>query len=113
MDVIALGNIRPKRDYIYVQDVAEALVALAQRNRHSYRVYNVGYGQEYSVSKVLAYLRDITGRQLTASVAAERVRKIDRMHLLADVQRIRTEIGWRPRVSLRQGLHELWESMKS
>jgi UDP-glucose 4-epimerase len=113
LDIIALGNIKPKRDYIYVQDVAEALIALAQRNRHSYRVYNVGYGQEYSVSKVLAYLRDITGRQLTASVAAERVRKIDRMHLLADMQRIRTEIGWSPRVSLRQGLHELWESMKS
>jgi len=112
-DIIALGNIKPKRDYIYVQDVAEALIALAQRNRHSYRVYNVGYGQEYSVSKVLAYLSDITGRQLTASVAAERVRKIDRMHLLADVQRIRTEIGWSPRVSLRQGLQELWESMKS
>jgi UDP-glucose 4-epimerase len=112
-DIIALGNVKPKRDYIYVQDVAEALIALAQRNRHSYRVYNVGYGREYSVSKVLAYLSDITGRQLTASVAAERVRKIDRMHLLADVQRIGTEIGWRPRVSLRQGLHELWESMKS
>jgi UDP-glucose 4-epimerase len=113
LGIIALGNVKPKRDYIYVQDVAEALIALAQRNRHSYRVYNVGYGREYSVSKVLAYLSDITGRQLTASVAAERVRKIDRMHLLADVQRIRTEIGWRPRVSLRQGLHELWESMKS
>ncbi len=112
-DTIALGNVKPKRDYIYVQDVAEALIALAQRNRHSYRVYNVGYGQEYSVNKVLAYLSDITGRRLTASVAAERVRKTDRMHLLADVQRIRTEIGWSPRVSLLQGLHELWESMKS
>ncbi|SRR5216683_840996 len=112
-DTIALGNVKPKRDYIYVPDVAEALIALAQRNRHSYRVYNVGYGQEYSVNKVLAYLSDITGRRLTASVAAERVRKTDRMHLLADVQRIRTEIGWSPRVSLLQGLHELWESMKS
>ena len=111
-DTIALGNVKPKRDYIYVQDVAEALIALAQRNRHSYRVYNVGYGQEYSVNKVLAYLSDITGRRLTASVAAERVRKTDRMHLLADVQRIRTEIGWSPQVSLLQGLYELWESVK-
>jgi UDP-glucose 4-epimerase len=113
LDTIALGNIKPKRDYIYVRDVAKALIALAQRNRHSYRVYNIGYGQEYSVSKVLAYLSNITGRQLTASVAAERVRKTDRMHLLADVQRIRTEIGWSPQVSLLQGLYELWESMKS
>jgi len=107
---IALGNVKPKRDYVYVTDVARALVDLATRNEHPYRVYNVGTGHEYSVEEIVHYLREASGRPIRIAVAGDRVRKSDRMHLLCDRRRIGEEIGWQPRYTIETGLHALWQS---
>lgn len=107
---LALGNVKPKRDYIYVTDVAQAVIDLALKNTHSFRTYNVGTGAEYSVEEIVAGLAEVSGRPLTIRVDAERVRKADRMHLLCDLGRIRHEIGWRPRHDLASGLNALWQS---
>jgi UDP-glucose 4-epimerase len=106
---LSLGNVKPKRDYVYVTDVAEALAALAERNTHSYRVYNVGTGQEHSVEEMVAELARVSGRPLEIGVDAARVRASDRMHLLCDLSRIAGEIGWRPRYTMSTGLAALWK----
>lgn len=108
LDEIALGNVKPKRDYVYVTDVAEAVIALAARNTHSYGVYNVGTGQEFSVEEIVERLASISGRPLKIAVASQRVRPADRMHLLCDRSRIQQEIGWQPRFDLETGLAALW-----
>ena len=105
---IALGNVKPRRDYIHATDVAQGLVALADKNSHSYRIYNVGTGQEHSVERIVEVLAQITGWPLRIKVAGERVRPADRMHLLCDPGRISKEIGWRPRHTLETGLAALW-----
>jgi UDP-glucose 4-epimerase len=108
--VLALGNVKPKRDYVYVTDVARALVTIADGNTHPLRVYNVGTGQEYSVEEIVAELARVSGLPLEIRVAAERVRPADRMHLLCDLRRISSELGWRPRYTLEAGLAELWQT---
>lgn len=109
---IALGNVKPKRDYVYVKDVATALHAIARKNEQSFRVFNVGTGTEYSVEEIVACLTRISGRPLAIGVAADRVRKADRMHLLCDATRIATELGWRPAYDLNSGLTALWQSVQ-
>jgi UDP-glucose 4-epimerase len=106
---LSLGNVKPKRDYVYVTDVAEALATLAEKNTHAYRVYNVGTGQEHSVEEMVAELARVSGRPLEIRVDAGRVRASDRMHLLCDLSRISNEIGWRPRYNLQTGLAALWK----
>ncbi|MBI3408459.1 MAG: NAD(P)-dependent oxidoreductase [Planctomycetes bacterium] len=108
---IAIGNVKPKRDYIYVTDVARALLTIAEKSEHSYRVYNVGTGAEYSVEEILEQLATISGRRLKLNVAANRVRASDRMHLLCDMKRIGNELGWRPEYTLESGLSALWQSV--
>lgn len=106
---LALGNIKPQRDYVYVTDVARAFVAIALQSDQQFRVYNVGTGTEYSVEEIVNRLTRIVGRQLQIRVAGDRVRKADRMHLLADRARIGEEFGWHPIYTLDRGLAELWE----
>jgi UDP-glucose 4-epimerase len=108
---IALGNIKPKRDYIYAADVARALVAIAEKNERPYRVYNVGTGLEYSVEEIFQRLTAIIKRPVKIAVAENRVRQADRMHLLADRGRISHELGWQPRETLDSGLAALWQSV--
>jgi UDP-glucose 4-epimerase len=112
IDEIRLGNVKPRRDYIYTTDVAKALMAIAAGNEHPYRIYNVGTGQEHSVEEIMSNLASISGRPLRIIVDPERVRATDRMHLVCDLRRIRSELGWMPEHSIRNGLARLWESVR-
>jgi UDP-glucose 4-epimerase len=108
--VLSLGNVEPKRDYIFVADLAAAVVDLIERSLARVRIYNIGTGVEHSARQIVATLSEIVGRPLAIRNDPDRVRASDRMHLSADISRIAREIGWQPRVALREGLQRCWES---
>jgi len=86
------------RDYIHVEDLATAhLDALEYlRGGGASTVLNVGYGHGYSVRQVLASVERVTGKRL--SIREEPRRPGDPPALVARADRIRTELGWRPRL---------------
>ena len=84
------------RDYIHVDDLAEAhLLALqhARPGRHS--VYNLGVGTGFSVREVLEAARTVTGHPIPAVTAPRR--DGDPAVLIASSEAARTELGWSPR----------------
>ncbi len=105
-DVVSLGNIEPRRDYIDTRDMAEAIVAVASGSR-GLSVLNVGTGTAYSVREILERLRRILGRPVTVEQEASRVRASERMLLLADIAKIRRAVRWTPRVTLDDSLKDL------
>ncbi|MBS0366479.1 MAG: UDP-glucose 4-epimerase GalE [Proteobacteria bacterium] len=86
------------RDYIHVEDLARAHVdALAYlRAGGASTTLNVGYGHGYSVREVLASVERVSGRSL--DIREEPRRAGDPPALIARAQRIRTELGWAPRL---------------
>jgi UDP-glucose 4-epimerase len=86
------------RDYIHVEDLATAhLDALDYlRNGGASTTLNVGYGHGYSVRQVLESVERVSGKRLT--VKEEPRRAGDPPSLVAQAQRIRDEIGWKPRL---------------
>ncbi len=86
------------RDYIHVEDLAAAhLDALSYlRGGGACTTLNVGYGRGYSVREVLASVERVTGRAL--AVREEPRRPGDPPALIARAERIRSELGWRPRL---------------
>jgi UDP-glucose 4-epimerase len=109
---LLLGNVKPLRDYVFVTDVATALVAIASRSESAYRAYNVSTNSEFSVEDVVAELAQTSGIRLRILTDPARVRPSDRMHLLCDNSRLIRETGWSPRFDLRSGLQELWSWTK-
>jgi UDP-glucose 4-epimerase len=105
-DVIRLGNISPRRDYIDTRDVAEAILAVVERCQ-GLHVFNVGTGTASSVEDIVDMLRRILGRAITVEQEPLRVRTNERMLLAADIERIRRETQWTPRVSLEDSLRDL------
>ncbi len=85
------------RDYIHVEDLAEAhLQALRYlRDGGAPTVLNVGYGHGYSVREVLAAVERAAGCKL--AVREEPRRAGDPAQLVARAERIRSELGWSPR----------------
>ena len=105
---ITLGNLEPRRDYVHVRDVAEALYALVRFDqRTDCEVFNIGSGQEYSVKEVIEMCAEVLGDPLHIVQSASKIRQVDRLNQLAGLQKIKREVGWQPVRSLRQALQEL------
>ena len=111
MRTIKLGNLTPKRDFIHTSDMANAVHVLLEKTGDGIHIYNLGRGIEYSVTEIVdAFSRQI-GEEIKIEVDPARVRKVERMHLLADVSKLKS-LGWEPRVDIDGGIKtlvDLWQ----
>jgi UDP-glucose 4-epimerase len=103
-ETLIFGDGGQTRDFVYVGDVVAALLAAAERDGGT---FNVGTGQETSVSRLHELCRAVTG--VDAPPRHEAARLGDARRSVLDVSLIERELGWRPRVSLEDGLRETWE----
>jgi len=87
-DVLPLGNRDSRRDYVYVGDVARALVELLDADTSDLTV-NVGSGRASSVDDLVSAIGTLTTRQLVVEVDPAKVRPTDRPNLHADITRLR------------------------
>jgi UDP-glucose 4-epimerase len=108
-DTLPLGNIYPRRDYIYVDDVASNLVALLTSEAIDVTV-NVSTGQSHSVKDLVAVLRRLTGRNLVIEVDENKVRATDRPILDVDVSRLKNLFSEYKPIGLDEGLRFLLKS---
>jgi UDP-glucose 4-epimerase len=86
------------RDYIHVDDLADAHIA-ALRHLASGRasgVYNCGYGKGFTVREVLDTMREVSGTRFEVVEAGRR--KGDPAALVADATAIGRDFGWQPRL---------------
>ncbi len=105
---LRLGNVFPKRDYIHASDLAEASFAVLNANTDdSYDVVNIGSGMEYSVSDLVDLFSREIGCPIPIDVDKARLRKVDRPHLCASIEKIAQVYGWRPKRSLTDTIREL------
>jgi UDP-glucose 4-epimerase len=89
------------RDYVYVDDVARAVLA-AMRYQGRDTVFNIGSGVGRTVHEVIATIEKIGG--LTVRVEHVPARQLDVPFNVLDCSRARRELGWQPETSFEQGL---------
>lgn len=111
LNTLKVGNLEPKRDYIYVEDMARALYELGvlpDWGRAEPIRANLGTGTEHSVREVMTGLAAVSGVDLTLEQDPARMRASDRPNLLADVSTLRSLVGWTPETDFRTGLEKLY-----
>jgi nucleoside-diphosphate-sugar epimerase len=86
-DELPLGNLESRRDYVFVEDVADAVVRLVELDGPEALV-NVGTGSSWSVADLVDQLGAITRRSLRAIADPGKVRPSDRPELRADSRRL-------------------------
>jgi UDP-glucose 4-epimerase len=109
---ISLGNLTPKRDFIHTHDMAEAMTKLIFSDIHGYDVFNLGRGIEYAVTEIVETFEKLLGEKITIEVDPARVRKVERMHLLADVSKLKNATGWEPKWGIEEGVKNLIDNWK-
>ena len=90
------------RDYVHVEDLADAHLRALDRIEHGSVTYNLGNGSGHSVMQVIGAVEEVSGRRVPYRVAKRR--SGDPAELVAAAALIRAETGWTPRCS---DLHEI------
>jgi len=105
--LITFGNGRQTRDYVYVDDVVEALAAAATVKTVDRQVINVGSGVETSVSDLAALVSKVTGRPVEPILNSNETGGVSRMR--ADLTLAKRKLNFRPRIGLAEGLRLVME----
>lgn len=103
---INVGNLNAKRDLTDVRDTVLAYKHLMKNGKPG-RIYNVCSGRAYSIGEVLKLLLGETNQNISIHIDQNRLRPSDNELLLGDISRIKTELGWEPKISLREALQNL------
>jgi UDP-glucose 4-epimerase len=107
---LSLGNLSPRRDYIYVEDMAAALVGLLA-DAPAGSTVNVGTGVSTSVKELVRSLESLLGERIEILVDPDRVRPSDRPRLQAGTERRRSILPDFEPVALEDGLRATLEAL--
>ena len=99
---ISLGNLYPKRDFVYVSDVVDAIELILKQSR-GFNVYNIGYEKSYSILDLCNILKKITGQknQIISTKLQSRKQEID--EVISNSSKIK-KLGWKPKTNIIRGL---------
>lgn len=99
--VIHVKDLRPRRDFLYVDDAVGMLVSTLSETAKG--VYNLGSGESVSVAEIAQLVRQVA-RADKPIVSEDQPRVQEVMDVRADVSRAAADLGWRPSTPLAEGI---------
>jgi dTDP-L-rhamnose 4-epimerase len=96
-----------KRDFVSVLDVARACRLALETPAANGRVFNVGSGQSYAVAEIAARMARTLGMEDLKPEITGKYRAGDIRNCFADISQARQVLGYKPQVTLEQGLQEI------
>lgn len=94
------------RDYIYIEDLVEAIIRGILSNNDKSLLLNVGTGIGKSINKIISLIQSITGKNL--KVVYTNSRDIDINYNVLNIDAIQNSLNWRPKVNLVEGIEKTW-----
>ena len=112
-EVVIWGSGKPRREFLHVDDMAEASLFVLGLDAETYRAntepmlshINVGTGQDISIAELAAMIADVTGFEGTIRYDASK--PDGTMRKLMDVSRL-SRMGWSARLELAEGLRQTY-----
>jgi UDP-glucose 4-epimerase len=108
---IDLGNSKSKRDFVYISDVIEAIKLSLNINNLGLKIYNLGAGKSISVKDVSETILSASNSSATVNFS-NNFRKGDVDNTIADITKIKNELGWEPKVSFLEGIKKCLVAQK-
>ncbi len=99
-----------RRDFIFVDDVVDALIKLLTVNGDIRgEIFNLGIGKEYSNEEVVKMLFTITRKKVKVLRGGYKKRSWDTTHWVANISHMKKLLSWKPSFSLEMGLHTTYQ----
>ncbi len=104
-EVVVWGSGRPRREFLHVDDLADAAVFLME-NYDAEEIINVGAGEDISIAELAELIAEITGYR--GRIVYDTSMPDGTPRKLLDISRL-TALGWQPRIGLREGIRMTYE----
>lgn len=95
-----------KRDYLYIDDLVDALILAATQPVAPGSVFNIGSGVGMPIRKVVELTLSLMGNPVGLQVGALPTRSDEIMEMSGNITAAHTVLGWQPRTSLEEGLRK-------
>lgn len=102
---VRIGDTEKVRDFLYIGDLVELVRTVFERKDKGLHVYNVSSGIPVSIHGLIMTAQEVTGGSCNVIFDASKLRvEYDYDYAVADITKIKKEIGWMPNTNLRTGL---------
>lgn len=111
--ITVFGDGEIVRDFIYIYDAADALIACADyvASEKGPRVFNIGSGVGYSLNQIVETIRNVV--DVEVKVNHTPARQVDVKSNVLDIELARKLLKWEPKVDLETGIKRAWDWTKS
>lgn len=103
---ISLGNSMFKRDYIFIDDLVRGILMLAMSDLPNCIEMNFGSEKQYSAIEIVRLLEQILDEEIPKKINAYPQNLYDQNNFTADCSFAKQELGWKPFISIQNGLEE-------
>jgi UDP-glucose 4-epimerase len=104
---IVIKDDRPKRDYIHVEDIVNAVVTAIEKQNNSINIYNLGTGISHSVKEIVEIVQGLSNTKIEYQCTHE-TRANDIMDTIADISKTKKELCWEPRINITEELKKMF-----
>lgn len=101
------------RDFIYTEDIEDAYLELLKRPELGGEVINIGTGKQHTVREMVGEIVRESGTKMVPQWGALKTRETEVFNWVADVEKAERLLKWRPKNTLRDGVHKSVEWMRS
>ena len=102
------GSGKPRREFLHVDDLADALLYLMKKCNES-EIINIGSGEDLSIIELAKLVSEITG--YIGSIQLDAKKPDGTLQKLLDISKM-TQLGWKPQYNLEQGIKMTYELYK-
>lgn len=106
---IEMLDLEPRRDYVFLADLVDAILRAEAVRAQGHRTLNIGGGRSFSVAEIVAAAQEVAGTSLKVA-SRKQTRPNEISDVVADIGAAKAELGWQARTSLRDGLKECWRA---
>ena len=105
-EVVVWGSGTPRREFLHVDDLAEALLFLIKIG-HSAQLINIGVGKDITIRELAMMIKEIVG--FKGGIVYDRTKPDGTPRKLLDISRLK-QLGWQAKISLEQGIKQTYQS---
>lgn len=108
---VRLSGKKVKRDFLFVTDFVYLIGKILQDFPKGDNIYNVGYGESYSLNQIATKLAVLFGRKIEIEISKET--RLDVSDMIADIAKVSKKFNWRPSIDINKGLQLIVEDSRN
>jgi nucleoside-diphosphate-sugar epimerase len=103
--IINLHDPKPKRDFVYIKDLADAYLKAINYEDNNIQVFNLGSGVSHSIFDIIELVKSHFKTEIKVNFS-NKIRKNEINDTVADISRAKKWLNWQPQYTLSDGLND-------